>query len=748
MLLFDRTNFEPGELLDLIPGNVSMLNEEGEIIYVNSSWLNYFKSEKDSNYPIMDVGSNYLAECQKWEIISKEQISGIRSVLNGKSHIYETVYLCPYHNQERWFLLKAVAATDKKGCMVLKFDVTEKKSAEEKNIINEAILKSLIDNSPALIYIKDMSGKYTHVNKMFEQIIGIKKEDIIGKKPYEVFPWDVADQFVKNDRKVIGTRKPLVLEEQFTVKKEVKTFHTILFPLHWGRDNLIGIAGIASDITDRKIAEDRLQKYKDELEDSLSINEERLQLFFDATTDGVWDWNLQADEMFFSPRWLESLGYHPGELVANSDSWKRLIHPDDLQDVMKSLSEHLEGKSEGYQCENRILKKDGSWRWNLDRGRVVKRDESGKPLRIVGSDTDITRLKEAEFALRASEQNLAQAQEMACIGSWEMNVKENSFLWSDEVYQIFGVEKDIFKPNYESFLAMVHPEDRSWVHEEYMRCVQDKKEYDLKHRIILPDGSQRIVHEKSKTFYDSNGEPERAIGTVCDITEKKRAEESLKKSRQQLRDLSNKLQTIREEDKKRISREIHDELGQILTAIKLDLTWLEKRIDISDHSVQEKIESIYSHLATSLETVRRVSTELRPQVLDVMGFCEALQWQAEKFIENTNINCKLNIVPEGIRLESELSTDLFRIFQEALTNISRHSMAKNVIVDFVENKNGYELSVKDDGVGIDSTRIDHSNSLGLLGIRERVLIWKGHVDINGVVGEGTQLTVSIPKADK
>jgi len=232
-----------------------------------------------------------------------------------------------------------------------------------------------------------------------------------------------------------------------------------------------------------------------------------------------------------------------------------------------------------------------------------------------------------------------------------------------------------------------------------------------------------------------------------DITEKKIAEEKLKKSHQQLRDLSNKLQTTREEDKKRISREIHDELGQTLAAIKLDLTWLEKRIDVSEPPVRDKIKSIYSHLENSLETVRRVSTELRPQVLDVMGFCEALQWQAEKFVENTNIQYKLNIEPEGIKLHPELSTDLFRIFQEALTNISRHSQATQVMISFVENKTGYELCVKDDGVGISNSRVYHSNSLGLLGIRERVLIWKGRVEIKGIVGEGTWLTVKIPKAN-
>lgn len=747
MLLFDQTNFEPRELLDLIPGNVCMLNEVGQITYVNSNWANFYKPGIVANFPGLVVGSDYLDECGRWEIISEEQINGVRSVINGNCQIYETVYLCHYLDHEKWFLLKAVAPPDKNGCMILNFDVTEKKSAEEKNKINEAILSSLIDNSPAIIYIKDMRGKYTHVNKMFEQITGSTKEEIVGRKPYEVFSWELADRFVKNDRKVIGTRKPLIVEEQFSMNEEVKTFHSILFPLHGEGNKLLGIAGIASDITDRKTAEENLQRYKKELEESLSINEERLQLFFEATTDGIWDWNLLTDEIFFSPRWLESLGYQADELEANSDSWKSLVHPDDLPKLMTALNAHLDGKSEGYQCENRILKKDGTWRWNLDKGRVVKRDETGKPLRIVGSDTDITRLKEAEFALRASEQNLAQAQEMACMGSWEMNVKESSLLWSDEVYLIFGVKRGKFKPSYDAFLETVHPEDRSWVHDEYMGSIHDKKVYDVNYRIILPGGAQRIVHVKSKTFYDSNGEPERAIGTVCDITDKKKAEENLKKSRQQLRDLSNKLQTIREEDKKRISREIHDELGQTLTAIKLDLTWLEKRIDVSESPVKEKIKSIYSHLEDSLETVRRVSTELRPQVLDVMGFCEALRWQAEKFMENTNIRCELNIKPEGIRLQSELSTDLFRIFQEALTNVSRHSQASKVIVDFVESKTGYELRVKDDGVGIDKMRIDHSNSLGLLGIRERALIWKGDVKIRVVVGEGTQLTVGIPKIE-
>ncbi len=911
MYLFSQKSDVFNELLDLIPGHICVLNEMGEIVYANTSWQDFYSSGIVANFPGLVTGDDCLKECSRWNILSEEQIIGIRSVLHRKILKYETVYSCHFLDEEKWFLLQAICPLDKIGCMIFMFDVTEREINQNKNIHNKAILKSLIDNSPAIIYMKDMSGKYTHVNKVFEQILGIKKSDVIGNKPYEVFPWDIADRFVKNDRKVLGDLKPLVVEEQFFVHEEVKTFHSLQFPLRGEGGEPIGIAGISSDISERKRSEgflffqnkilqnmvhesslkkvlefivlgieeqidtskgsillldktgkylsegvapnlpkpysdaidgmsigacagscgtaayrkeivivadiasdplwhefkeiallsdlracwsipifDRdgnvlgtfafyynkpsqptdgelgimasvahlaslaieqkrtqedLQKYKLELEDSLNFNEERLQLFLAATTDGVWDWNMETDEVFFSPHWLKSLGYHPGELKPHIDSWKKLIHPDDMPTVVTALNDYFEGRTDNYQCENRLLKKDGSWRWNLDQAQIVKRDENGHPLRMVGADTDISRLKEAEFALRATERNLAQAQEMASLGSWELDVKNNCLLWSDEVYKIFGQDRKIFNASYENFLKTVHPEDRDWVEDVNNKSIKEKIPYDIVHRIILPDGSIRIVQEKSKTFYDDKGEPGKMIGTVLDITDRKIAEENLKKSHQQLRNLSNKLQTVREEDKKRISREIHDELGQTLTAIKLDLTWLEKRIDISEPSMQDKIDSIYIHLQDCLDTVRRVSTELRPQVLDVMGFCEALQWQAEKFRENTNIEYTLDIEPSIIKLQAELSTDLFRIFQEALTNISRYSEASNVMISFVENKSVYQLCVEDNGVGIPASKIDHSNSLGLLGIRERALIWKGHVDIKGIAGVGTLLKVEIPK---
>jgi PAS domain S-box-containing protein len=736
------------DLLDLIPANICVLDETGQIIFANTSWEVFAKTYGISEPSKAGVGANYLEFCSAAQEISEEHMNGIQAVLDREIPTFESEYFCDVEEEKLWFVMKAVTQKGRSGCWIFHFDITQKKKLEEESSRNEALYKNLSDHSPAIIYTKDMYGKYIHINKKAEDIFGVKNEEVVGKNPFEVFSRDIAEQFVKNDRKVMGSSSPQEVEEVIPYKGGVMTVLSQQFPLIDSDGKLMGIAGISTDITDRKAAEEELGKYKKDLEEALSINEEKLQLLLQATTNGVWDWDLTTNKVLFSPRWLESLGYNPGELNPDIDSWKKLVHPDDMSRVTKALTDHLEGVSESYQCENRILKKDGTWRWNLELGRIVKRDESGKPLRIVGSDTDISGLKEAEFALRASEQRLAQAQEMASLGSWELDVNENILNWSDEVYRIFGLSKKQFNANYEAFLETVHPEDRDWVHEANMKSLRENIPYDITHRIVLPDGSIKTVQEKSKTYFDKEGYPTRVHGTVLDITEKKEAEEKLKKSHQQLRDLSNKLQTIREEDKKRISREIHDELGQTLTAIKLDLTWLEKRVDVSEPIVLDKIKSIYSHIENSLETVRRVSTELRPQVLDVMGFCEALQWQAEKFMENTDIKCKLNIEPEGIKLQPELSTDLFRISQEALTNISRHSQASRVIIDFVENKTVYQLRVKDDGVGIDQLRIDHSASLGLLGIRERALIWEGNVEIKGVVGEGTLLTVEIPKVNK
>jgi signal transduction histidine kinase len=240
-----------------------------------------------------------------------------------------------------------------------------------------------------------------------------------------------------------------------------------------------------------------------------------------------------------------------------------------------------------------------------------------------------------------------------------------------------------------------------------------------------------------------------------EVTERKQIEQELMKYRdhleeevatrtEQLRNLSNRLQTVREEEKARIAREVHDELGQALTALKLDMAWVERRLKEPEPAVQEKIKSLYALIESTIERVQTISAELRPRILDVLGVCEALRWQTEEFKERTGIECELTILPDRLVLDADRSTTLFRIYQEALTNIARHAEASRVGVRCEQFPDRVELEVKDNGRGIDQKKLSDSHSLGLAGIRERVLLWKGEVEISGQPGQGTRLFVQIP----
>lgn len=315
------------ELLDLIPANICVLDETGQIIFTNTHWEVFAKTRGISEPSIVGVGANYFDFCSVVKGISEEHMNGIQAVLKHEIPTYESEYFCDLEEGRLWFAIKVVAQKGRSGCWIFHFDITQKKKLEEESSRNEALYKNLSDHSPAIIYMKNMYGKYIHINKKAEDIFGVKNEEVVGKNPFEVFPREVAEQFVKNDRKVMGSSSPQEVEEVIPHKGGVMTVLSLQFPLTDSDGKLMGIAGISTDITDRKAAEEELEKYKKNLEEALSINEEKLQLHLEATTNGVWDWDLTTDKVFFSSRWLESLGYKPDELKPDIDSWKKLVHP-------------------------------------------------------------------------------------------------------------------------------------------------------------------------------------------------------------------------------------------------------------------------------------------------------------------------------------------------------------------------------------------------------------------------------------
>jgi PAS domain S-box-containing protein len=229
------------------------------------------------------------------------------------------------------------------------------------------------------------------------------------------------------------------------------------------------------------------------------------------------------------------------------------------------------------------------------------------------------------------------------------------------------------------------------------------------------------------------------------VDEGKRAEEKLRISRERLRNFSGRLQSLLEEERSRISREIHDELGQSLTALKLDLSLIRRKI-LSEGLAEEsgKVHEIELTVSRIIRTVRKIATDLRPGILDELGVVAAIRWMTKNFQKRTRISCKVVVRGVDNISDSKCSTAVFRIVQEALTNVMRHAAASQVEVSLERMGDTLTVAVCDNGIGIKEGRIIDSGSLGLIGIRERVLMLGGEVQITGKPGEGTLVRVILP----
>ena len=235
--------------------------------------------------------------------------------------------------------------------------------------------------------------------------------------------------------------------------------------------------------------------------------------------------------------------------------------------------------------------------------------------------------------------------------------------------------------------------------------------------------------------------PEVLKSKVAVFVELFRKSERLRESEDKLRRLAAHLISVREEERAHIAREIHDELGQVLTGLKMEVTWLAKRL--KDKVLIEKTDSMCGLIDSTVQTVRKIATGLRPEMLDDMGLIAAVAWQAKEFQKRTGIRCRAKL-PAEVKFDIDISTTMFRIFQEILTNVARHSRATRVDIELTLGAEQIGLEVTDNGVGIQDNELHARKSLGLLGMQERALLFGGDVRINGSPGHGTRVSVTIP----
>ncbi len=274
-----------------------------------------------------------------------------------------------------------------------------------------------------------------------------------------------------------------------------------------------GVVGIVVDVTDLK-----------NIQETLSESERRFKMAVGGTKDGLWDWDLVHDRVWYSPVWQETIGFSDRDM--NTYRWSDHVHPLDLRGARQSISGHLQGNSDYYECVYRHRHKEGRWLWIEARGSCI-RDDENTPVRFTGRMTDISARMRAEEALRRSQISLANAQRIARLGNWDLDVGRNAFTWSDEIYRIFGLVPQSFPVTYDDFLDIVHGDDRDRVRSAVDAALYENAEYDFEHRIVRPDGSTRIVRQQGEVTFDDTGTPLRMTGTVQDLTERRRAERTL-----------------------------------------------------------------------------------------------------------------------------------------------------------------------------------------------------------------------------
>ena len=413
------------------------------------------------------------------------------------------------------------------------------------------------------------------------------------------------------------------------------------------------------------------------------------------------------------------------------------ILPEDRRKAAKNAVMMLK-KQRFSPYEFRIVTKDGRIKWIMESVMSIK--FKGKRA-ILGNSTDITERKEASRRLEeleALESSILDAIPQAVVGLHERRIN----FANHAVKVIFGWHREelIGKS-----IRMIYrnEEESDKIASAFYSTLEHQRTYETEFLCLRKDGQEICCRMKASRIGENLRE-KRIVVTYEDITAEKKAQEDLERSREELRNLSIHLQSVREEESTRVARKIHDELGQSLTALQMDMSWLENHLPAISKDIRKKTQSMSELVDSTIESVHNITTELRPSLLDDLGLPTAIEWQATDFQKRSGIRCQVHIHCRDQAIDKELATTIFRIFQETLTNIARHAKATQCKVNLTETETELYLEVTDNGIGINQWQIDNPRSFGIIGMRERAHLWGGTVHVRNAKPSGTKVRVLIP----
>jgi two-component system sensor histidine kinase UhpB len=359
--------------------------------------------------------------------------------------------------------------------------------------------------------------------------------------------------------------------------------------------------------------------------------------------------------------------------------------------------------------------------------------------------------RQAEEALRLSQHRFELVALATTDAVLDMNLETGVVWWGEGVYKLFGYGAGDVSSDSEWWRQRVHPEDLERVTKGIRGAVDSGgRTWAGEYRFRRQDGSYAVVLDRGFILYDAAGKPVRLVGGLSDVSERRVAEKALEGSRQQLRALTARLQSGIEEERARVAREIHDDLGQLLTALKINLDWMERHIGESkDNAVVdpmlERVVESGEVVENAIESVQRIAADLRPAVLDNLGLVEALREETRRFEARSGITCRLELPPDAVNLAPKGATGVFRVFQEALTNVARHANATVVSISLAAQGDQMVLRIEDNGEGIRPEALKDPRSLGLLGMAERAEALGGQLAVAPSGARGTLVTLHLPR---
>jgi PAS domain S-box-containing protein len=450
-----------------------------------------------------------------------------------------------------------------------------------------------------------------------------------------------------------------------------------------------------------------------------------------------------GDIEYVNPATCRLTGYSPEELIGENPRLLKSDHTPPLE--YERLWETIRQGGE-WRGEFRNRKKGGELYWEAASISAIT-DDAGEITHFLAVKENVTERRKAEEKLRNQEALLEETAEIAHVGGWDFDPSTGKGSRSAEVCRIFDIDPAL-ELDANGGMRFFHGESRTHLDAALAAAVKDGTPYDLELELVSATGRTKWVRAIGRPVME-NRRVVRVRGTLQDITERISADQELRESRARLRALLARLQNTREEERTRIAREVHDVLGQLLTGMKMDLSWFERRLArLADESLRSefagKLTGTHALADSMLDCVQKISRDLRPSLLDNLGLTAALQFEARQFVTRTGIACEITSMPATVELSPDASTHVFRIFQEILTNAARHSDASRVRVALLRNGGELTLEVEDNGCGISMEAQQDAASLGLLGMSERAALIGGRIRFHGAPGTGTTVTLTIP----